>query len=201
MVTLSHVRTVTTTRDIPTPTATASDQLPRRDDEWRLPREGSTVEPGVSVVAGHLARSGGLTAGWSGEEWHKVGTTAQAADGDTGLRGWCARLPLRRCRSGFTPPVMVRARVLEPADAEEVAPSLLRLLTEFTPSASALTTEIVARRLGSETLRVVPSGTAKRSDGDAQHVRHSLDRWLESRPVSGGSTCGTCSADLFRKVV
>lgn len=46
-------------------------------------------------------------------------------------------------------------RVLEPAEADEAAPSLLRLLMEFSPSASGLSVQALAERLRHESVRVL----------------------------------------------
>jgi hypothetical protein len=58
-------------------------------------------------------------------------------------------------RQAYPPPVTVSVRVLEPGESEGVAPSLLRLLTEFTLAAATQTPEIVAERVRAAELRVV----------------------------------------------
>jgi GNAT superfamily N-acetyltransferase len=57
--------------------------------------------------------------------------------------------------------VTVAIRVLRSDEAAELAPKLLSLLVEFTPSASALTAEVVADRVRSPTTRVI---VAERED-------------------------------------
>lgn len=49
----------------------------------------------------------------------------------------------------------VAVRILDPAEADAVAPPLLRLLVEFSPSASALSARELAERLRDESLRVL----------------------------------------------
>jgi GNAT superfamily N-acetyltransferase len=51
--------------------------------------------------------------------------------------------------------VTVSTRVLTSGEATEAAPGLLRLLREFTPSAEALSHELVADRANSEGIRII----------------------------------------------
>jgi GNAT superfamily N-acetyltransferase len=65
---------------------------------------------------------------------------------------WTPGLPLENFYSRI---VTDTTRVLLADDAAAAAPALLRLLRELTPSAAALTAELVADRVRSDRLRVV----------------------------------------------